>query len=268
VRYPLALLALLGPPPLWAQELNESPAVRDGHRPRFELSSGVDFERGDFGTGSEIEKVAVPLTARVSVGRLRASAQLPWVRVTAPGNVIAPTGPLGLPILVDPSRPAEISTREGLGDLRVGLAYDLPGEGFAASVRAGVKLPTASRSEGLGTGEADYHAGIDVSTKLGAVVPFASVTYTRAGDPAGVDLKNALAGQAGAALRLGRSTSAHLGYSYAEAANDASHDDQRVFGGVNAGLGGGVSLGVYGSGGVSKGAADLGAGVSLGLSFD
>ncbi len=58
------------------------------------MSTEFDFERGDFGTQSTIEKANIPLTVGVAKGRDRANAQLPWVRVTAPANVITPTGPL------------------------------------------------------------------------------------------------------------------------------------------------------------------------------
>lgn len=265
MRYTVALIAVLIAGPALAQETtNRAPGTGET-RANFEISSGVDFERGDFGTASVIEKATIPLTIGVAKGRVRASAQLPWVRVTGPANVIAPTGPLGLPILVDPTRPSTQSTRQGLGDLRVYAAYDLPVPGFFASVRAGAKLPTASTDKGLGTGKADYSIGADVAKPLGAVTPFAGVTYTMAGDPDGFALRNSFSGQAGAALRLGQATTAQLGYAFAQSPLDAGEDDQRIVGGLNAGLGKSLSLGVYGSRGLSDGAPDVGGGVTLGF---
>ena len=263
----VALIAVVCASPALAQEPTDR-APGTGEKPsRLEISTGVDFEQGDFGTQSNIEKTTIPLTVGVAKGRVRASAQLPWVRVTAPGNVIAPTGPLGLPILVDPTRSATRSTREGLGDLRVGAAYDLPLRGFFASVRTGAKLPTASTDKGLGTGKADYSVGADVAKPLGAVTPFAGVTYTMPGDPAGFALRNSFAGQAGAALRLGKTTSAQLGYAFAQSPSEAGDDDQRIVGGVNTGVGKDLSLGVYGSGGLSDGSPGVSGGVTLGFKF-
>jgi hypothetical protein len=126
VRYTVALIAVLLAAPALAQEPTSRAPGTGETRSKVEISSGVNFERGDFGTASDIEKTTIPLTIGVAKGRVRASAQLPWVRVTAPANVIAPAGPLGLPILVDPTRPSTRSTRQGLGDLRVNAAYDLP----------------------------------------------------------------------------------------------------------------------------------------------
>jgi len=57
-----------------------------------------------------------------------------------------------------------------------------------------------------------------------------------------------------------------LGYSYSENTDGISDDEQRVFGGLNTAVGNRVSLGFYGSAGVS-GPADVGAGISLGLGF-
>lgn len=268
MRYAIIIAALLGAIPALAQEpAARAPGTEPQARSQLDLSAGVEFERGDFGTGSQIEKTTFPLAVEVAKGRIRASAQLPWVRVTAPGNVIAPTGPLGLPILVDPTRPATQNTRKGLGDLRVGAAYDLPFQGAFASVRAGAKLPTASVTNGLGTGKTDYLLGADVAKPLGVVTPFAGMTYTVAGDPEGFELRNSFSGQAGAALRLSKSTSAQLGYAYAQSPVEAGKDDQRIVGGLNAGVGKSLSLGVYGSGGLSPSAPDVGGGVTLGLKF-
>lgn len=117
MRQALAFPILACASPAFAQDVTQSATEREQEtETRLALSTGVDYESGDFGTDAEIEKVIVPLIADITSGRLRASIQLPFIRVTAPGNVIAPTGPLGLPIFVDPTRPSQVETREGLGD--------------------------------------------------------------------------------------------------------------------------------------------------------
>lgn len=269
MRYPLACfvssLALFAP--AHAQQTSElPPAASQGDTTGFELFSGVEVQQIELNDGDEIDKVSVPLTARLTAGALRVTAQLPYVRVSGPENVVIPSGPLGLPILVDPTRPAGDRRREGIGDARLGLAYDLGIPGVNAALNAGAKVPTASVEKGLGTGEADYWAGAEVSTTMGAVTPFAGVNYTQVGDPEGYELHNTISGQAGAAFRMSRAASAHLGYSYSESASELARDEQRIFGGVNTAVGNRMSLGVYGSAGVT-GAADVGAGFSLGIGF-
>lgn len=261
--YFLPLLFLAAPVAAQQRE-DQRPVEPASDEVSFELFSGVEFQQVELDDGQDAEKLSIPFAARLTKGPLRLTAQAPYLRVTAPGNVVVPGGPLGLPILVDPSKPAQVSTREGIGDLRVGLAYQLPVSGVSASVNGGAKIPTASAEKGLGTGETDYWLGADLSTRVGAVTPFAGANYTKNGDPAGFELKDTLAGHAGAALSLSDATSAHLGYSFEENASADALDEQRIFGGVNTRLGSTLSLGLYGSAGVN-GPADVGAGVSLGV---
>lgn len=259
----LTLLCLAAPAGAQQSEPGQEPA-RTSRGSGLELYTGVEYQSFELDGDQDAEKVSFPVTARVTTGRVRLTAQVPYVRVTAPGDVVVPSGPLGLPLLADPPGAAPIIAREGLGDLRLGAAYDLPIPRVNASLNTGAKLPTASTAKGLGTGKADVWVGGDVSAAVGPVIPFAGVQYTKTGDPDGIELRDTWGGQAGAAVRLGGSTSAHAGYSFSEGASVLSRDEQRVFGGLNTGLGGGVSLGVYGSAGVS-GPADVGAGVSLGI---
>lgn len=268
MRYLVVLIALASPSPLLAQEWEDAPAAAAVQNRQIVLAGGLDYETGGYGTGATVERMSVPITAQASAGRLRIAAQLPWTRVTAPQNVVVPSGALGLPILVDPTGPAEIRTREGVGDLRLSAAYDLPMSGMALSVRSAVKLPTASTSKGLGTGEVDYSVGADLSIPLGKVTPFASLSYSIVGDPEGLDLRNSLSGQAGGSVQLGGQTAVHLGYGYARSTSELVSDEQRIFGGLNMGLGDGTWLGLYGSSGLSDGAPDFGAGVSLAVSLD
>ncbi len=263
MRPALALIVAVFTVPANAQSAPDDAAKSDGARIQF--ATGLDYERGDYGTEAEIEKRSVPVALSVAKGRLRASAQVSWVHLTAPANVVAPSGPLGLPILVDPTRPDTVNTREGLGDLHVSAAYDLPIAGISASVGTGVKVPTASVDKGLGTGKADYSVRADLAKPLGNVTPFAGVAYTIAGDPERFDLRNSVSAQAGASLRLAGSTTAHLGYAFAQSQVARGTDDQRIVGGLNTGVGKKLSLGFYGSSGLSDGAPDLGAGITLGV---
>lgn len=270
MRYALALVApfVTLAAPLAAQDEEQVPtAARQGAGPGFEIRSGVELQRFELESGEEIDKLTVPLTAGLTAGRLHVSAQLPYVRVSGPGNVVVPSGPFGLPVLSGPAQPAERITREGLGDARVGAAYDLAIPGVNLALNAGVKLPTASKGKGLGTGQADYWVGTDLSASLGPVTPFAGLYYTKRGDSETFELEDTLSGQVGAALRVGEASSIHVGYSHIDRASEAFRGEQRVFGGANTAVGGGLSLGVYGSAGVA-GAADLGGGISLGIGFN
>jgi hypothetical protein len=229
----------------------------------IELSTGLDYEEGEFGTGESVETLTLPAGLLVSTGRFRFSARLPYLRVDAPGNVIG-GGLLGLPI-IDPTRPATRQTRQGIGDLRLGAAYVLPVASANLSLSGEVKVPTASLAKGLGTGEADYSASAELSRSLGRVTPFAGVAYNMPGDPDGFELRDSLSAWAGAAVQIGGKLRGHASYGYAQSLSPLVEDDQRLTTGLSASLSPRLALGLYGSAGLSDGAPDVGAGIRLGF---
>jgi len=191
-------------------------------------------------------------------------ATLPHVRVDAPGNVVTGGGGLlGIPILVDPDRPATRNRREGVGDLKLGADYTVPSVSVGLTFSGQVKVPTASASKGLGTGKADYAAGAELSKTLSAVTPVVGVGYTISGDPEGLDLRNSLSARAGAAVQMGPQVRGHLSYGYAQSLSPIVPDEQQVTGGINANLSQRLGLGVHGSVGLSEGAPDMGVGVHV-----
>jgi hypothetical protein len=236
-------------------------------QPAAELTTGIDYSEGDYFTGEEVEILTVSNVARLRTGRLTVSASLPWHRIEAPGNVVAGGGGLlGLPILVDPSQPATRNVREGLGDLRLGAAYALPSiAGVELGLTGQVKLPTASAERGIGTGETDVSVGAEASRSFGGLTPFVSVAYTMPGEPAAYDLRNAFSARGGLGLQLGQGVRANVAYSHAESISAGLPDERMISTGINASLSRSLSLGVYGNAGLSEGAPDVGAGVSLGI---
>jgi hypothetical protein len=235
---------------------------------KAELGSGIEYQEGEYGTGERIEILSVPNSLRLRSGRVTVSGSLPWQRVEGPGNAVGGGGLLGIPIVIDPTKPATRRVRQGLGDARVGAAYTVPREslgGVAVSVAGEVKVPTASRAKGMGTGEVDYTVGAEVSTKVGNVAPFASVGYTMPGDPEGFELRNSVSARAGAALGLSKSAEAHVSYGYAKSVSPLVPHEQQVSTGVNARLSKRLSVGLEGSAGLSDGSPDVGAGLRIGI---
>lgn len=235
---------------------------------KVELSTGLDYQQGEYGTGERIETLSVQNGLRVTTGRVTLSASLPWQRIEGPGNAVGGGGLLGLPIVVDPTRPATRTARSGIGDARLGAAYAIPQGrlgGVGLALTGQVKLPTASREKGLGTGETDYAVGAEASTTLGGVTPFASVAYTMPGDPEGFELRNGLSARAGVAAPLSNGVRGHVAYGYAQSLSPLVPDEQQIGAGLNAAVGNRLSVGVYGSAGLSEGSPDVGAGLSLGL---
>lgn len=143
---PLLALAILAAP-VAARDADAQRHLHSGQASHaVEVSSGLDYEEGEYGTGQKVRRLLVPNTVRVGVGRLEINASLPYTRIDGPGNVVAGGGLLGLPIIVDPTRPSTRVRRDGIGDLSVGVAYQIPNRIVDLKVSGEVKLPTASKN--------------------------------------------------------------------------------------------------------------------------
>lgn len=231
-----------------------------------ELASGIEYEEGDYGTGTQISSLSVPVSVRVMTGHLQLLAILPYRRVEAPDNVV-PGGLLGLPI-IDPSTAGDERTvREGLGDLTLGAVYGVPTDVVDVTLSGLVKVPTAD--EGLGTGKTDYTVGAEISKTLGSgIIPFVGVSYTMPGDPEGYSLQNAYAFTAGLAAAIGSRARGYVSYRYTESLSPLTGNDQRLNAGLNMGIGDRLALGVFGAAGLSEGSPDVATGLRIGLALD
>lgn len=233
--------------------------------PAAELSAGVEYQQGDYGTGERVETTTARAALRVEDEDFWVAASLPYQRLEAPGNVVGGGGLLG--IIIDPTRPAEREVREGLGDLRVGGGWRLPRlAGVEPGLTAEVKLPTAA--DGLGTGELDFTVGAEAARSFGAVTPFVAVSYTVPGHPETFELRNAFAVRGGVAARLAPALRGTVAYGYAESRSPLVPDEQQVTTGLDIGLSRRLSLGVTGTAGLSDGSPDLGGALRLGWRID
>lgn len=237
-----------------------SPAVAQTSDPSLSVTTGIDYSSGDYGTGVDTEIIVVPITARYKTGDLRLSAAVPWLRIDGASSIVG--GGDGGPVVIDPNAPR--TTRSGLGDLTLGVNWALPEErlGFGLDFGARVKLPTASESKGLGTGKADASLSAELSKSFGNVTPFVSAGYRFVGKPEGLDLNNAWFGSAGASVVAGKSVFL-ASYDYREARSALTEDSQEVFGAVSTPLSSSLNFTLYGSKGLSDGAADYGVGAMI-----
>lgn len=247
----LAAAAVLAASPAFAQ-------------PASELSVSAEYQEGDYGTGESIETLTLQTRLQVETGRFFFYGTLPWQRIEAPGNVVGGGGGLlGLPIVIDPTRPAARDAREGIGDLRVGGGVRAAAPaGIDVALIGEVKLPTAA--DGLGTGEADFSIGAEASRAIGPVTPFAALSYTMPGDPQGYELRDSFAARGGISAQLSRGVRGMLAYGYAQSLSPLVPDEQQLSTALEIGLSQRLSLGLHGSAGLSEGSPDVGASVRLG----
>ncbi|OMJ32128.1 hypothetical protein BSZ14_10140 [Sphingomonas sp. Sph1(2015)] len=230
-------------------------------------SVGADYASGRYDTSQEVRSASSTFGLRVKRKRVTVFAALPVVQVDAPGNVVAPGGPLGLPLFIDPTKPATRVKRSGLGDAVVGASVQVippHRHHLALALTGNAKLPTASAARGLGTGKADYSIVAEAAVP-GKVTPFAAVGHSFVGQPDGYALRDVTSARGGVALGIGKASEVSVSYNYASRASDQVADRQEIGAGLDTALSQRLSLGVQGSAGVSKGAPDVGAGVRLGL---
>lgn len=252
-----------------AQELGPEPRRLPLDDQSTELLAGVDYEEGDYGTGAKVETMSTSIGVATRTGRVRLAAAIPYLRTTAPVDVVVSQGGLfGTPLLADDSNQTVKTRREGLGDATLQATYDLPVAGFAASIGGGLKLPTASRAKGLGTGKIDYVVNARLERPLGGgITPFASVGYSILGKPDGFAVRNTLSAATGARVALSARTSGALSYSYEQSASQALADRQSIGLGLGVALGRKVQLGLQGEAGLSRGAPDMKLGLQIGAGF-
>jgi hypothetical protein len=269
-RFILVATAVVAAAPAAANQAQEqSTAIRPAPSgTSVELSTGLEYQEGEYGTGQKIKTSTVSSSLRISSGRFQFSATLPYLRIDAPGNVVGGGGGvLGLPIIIDPNQPTARARREGLGDLKLGASYTVPSSIVDVSLLGQVKLPTASQGKNLGTGEIDYSVGAELSKSLGGVTPFVGVSYTMPGSPKGYDLRNSLSARGGIATMLAPRVRGYISYGYARSISRLVGKEKQLSTGINAGLSERLSLGFFGTAGLSQGSPDVGAGVQLGVSL-
>lgn len=172
----------------------------------WKLSSSLDYESGKFGTGTRSDSLYIPVTLKRYLGDWDASLTVPYLRESSNGQV---TNLGGRPVRTGRGTGSTATTtHSGLGDVVVRGGYALMREDpqpFDLSLAAKIKLPTANKNKGLGTGKFDEGLGIEFGKR---VVPgwtvLADLYYTFIGDPPGEDLNNQVAADIGFSHPLGK----------------------------------------------------------------
>ncbi len=236
-----------------------APARRAG---RFGVSTGFDWSTGDYGDTQSTDVWYVPLHLRYEWRHWLFRTTVPYIRVTGPGSVT-----VGGDVIFSGGQTSS-RTRAGLGDVIAGVTYrfDPPLRGFPyldATLKA--KFPTASSSDGLGTGEFDTTLQFDVTRPFGAITAFGSVAYRVVGDPPGTSFQNTVAASIGADWRIRRPISAGAYYSWRQTASRSLGDAHEIASYASWRVGHGFTVGPYVVIGLSTAAPDVGAGLQLGF---
>ncbi len=263
----LALIVPFLSAPALAQDAQSPQPQKAESEQRVTLLVGADYVTGDL-DGQDYETTSVSAGVAAQVGRFSLSASIPYLKTSAPEELIVSQGGLfGTPLFAQPTTQTNNVTREGIGDLALQAGYQLPLGSVNAFIAGNVKVPTASREKALGTGEVDYGVSGQLSRRFGEVIPFVSAGYTITGEPEGFDVRNTVSGSAGSHFLLGQKSSATLSYNYEQSATQNVSDRQSVGVGFATGLSSQLQLGINARAGLSDDAPDASVGLNLGLGF-
>jgi hypothetical protein len=232
----------------------------------LDVSLGSIYAEGKFGTGTKTTIWSSALAARLRAGDWTFSASLPWMQIRSRSTIF--TGIDSTPILVATDTAPSRRISDGFGDLTLGAAYTIAPHGAPLEIELSgrAKINTATAGSGLSSGRNDYAAGIDVSAPIGKVTPFASFSYRFLGNTAAYDLRDGPAASAGASYSPGTGIFLLASYHYSRAATALVRDAHELFAGASTRIAG-TPLRVTGfaTAGLSRGAADVSAGLALSL---
>lgn len=220
-RFPgyLILIAVLS--------LGESAMAQDDRQLNQTISVASYFSSGDYGEAADTDILYFPVSYSARKGKWGAQLTVPHLQVEGVGNVLVNIG--GVNRAVAGSRRERNS---GIGDSTLSLTYQMEPLSEASpfiDFRVDVKIPTADRDKGLGTGETDYSAQLDVSQNYGNSVLFGTFGYTFRGETdfyAG--LENSAYAQLGLARPLAPNWNMGVFYDFREAASAFSPEIHEI----------------------------------------
>jgi len=165
-----------------------------------ELSAGagIDYSKGDYGTGSETKILSIPFMARYDSDPWKLKLTVPYLRVTGQGDVIPGIGRNGR------GQRGE-TTESGIGDTVLAATYGAlyePQSKFGLDLTAKLKLPTGDENRGLGTGSVDETLQAELYKSIEQITVFGTFGYTFFGHSDVVELQNAAHAEVGAMTRL------------------------------------------------------------------
>jgi hypothetical protein len=233
----------------------------------WKLSTSLNYESGKFGTDTRSDSIYIPFTLKRYLDDWDASLTVPYVSESSNGQV---TNVGGRPVRIRGGAGSTVTTtHSGLGDLVARGGYALMKEDpqpFDLYLGAKVKLPTAARSKGLGTGEFDEGLGLEFGKR---VIPewtvLADLYFTFIGDPPGTDLNNQVAADIGFSHPVGKDLTAMVFLEGSNALVSGQPAPLDLRGTLDYKLGEQGSAFVGGLVGLSDGSPDYG--LSLGGSF-
>ena len=145
------------------------------------------YYEGDYGTATTTKIYYLPVWAKYRNGNLSLKVTVPYIAVESAGALVS-----GGTVIAGGTG-STVTRNSGLGDVWTEAKYRFRGTGAAPDISPyfKIKLGTASRTNGLGTGENDYEPGVALDWAVGRTLfPFLQFGYRVVGSPPGYNLRD------------------------------------------------------------------------------
>jgi hypothetical protein len=263
---PASVAALLAATELAAAQPQSQPtAAPDVQSGGFSLTTGLDYSTGKYGETSSTDILYVPLTGKYETDNWVFKVTVPYIVVSGPGNVVRGIG------VVKNKAAGPRRTEEGLGDIIAGVSrnlLDIANTGTLVDLTGNIKFGTADTKKGLGTGENDYAAQVDVTQRItSAVSAFGSVGYRIIGSPAGAQLNNVVYAEGGGTVKLNDGLRLGAIFDTSQAPSSVSGTQAELTAYLTQQLSERWKLQVYGVHGFANGSPDWGGGAMTTFRF-
>lgn len=160
------------------------------------------------------------------------------------------------------------NSRSGFGDVNVSALYSIElASGTYFEPAVALKLPTASRTKRLGTGEVDVTLSADLVQVVGPMTFYVHGRRKFAGKPEGSTIRSTWGAGGGASVRVGDGVSVGADYFWQQSAFAGRQASSEVSGWASMRVSRDISLTVYGGTGFNENSADLFGGASVGFRF-
>jgi hypothetical protein len=154
---------------------------------------------GDYGTGQTTKIWYLPAYVQYRQSDFRLKLTFPYIRVDSSGAVVS-----GGTVIAAGGGPRV--THSGMGDAWLEARYTIHGQDHGPDLvpYGKIKFGTASRADGLGTGENDYEAGLGLEWTFHDTFPFARAGYRIVGNPPGSNLHDIAIYEVGSTFALNK----------------------------------------------------------------
>lgn len=183
------------------------------------LTSGFNSSSGYYGTRSKTNIITIPVIGAYETDYWQLKLSVPYISMTTLGGVIPG---IGKGSSKKTSAITTVTTQSGMGDVVASASYfvsEPSANSPGVDVTAKMKLPTANKDKGLGTGETDYAIQLDLFQNMNKWTVFGSLGRKFLGSTADLPLNDIFYGSVGSSYRLTDKTSAAISLDAAQASS-------------------------------------------------